>query len=214
MTAKLIKKSIGILFLLPCFYLLMSFFGSVISVNELTSPEESIGEIYLNTNGIHLDIIFPKELLPSLLLSDLEIDEGFNYVAFGWGDKNFYLNTPRWEDFKIKYAIQAFFLTSETLMHVSKYQNQQKKWVAVKVDQDQLEKLNVQILSSFHLLDSGKKIILEGKGYHQNDAFFKAEGSYSCLKTCNTWANACFKTSGIKACFWTPFDFALLRLHK
>lgn len=214
MTLKTVKKGLVFLLLLPCFYLVLAFTGSIVSVNEFCAPEEKIGTVFLSSNGIHLDIIYPKELLPALLLKDLGVEESFKYVAFGWGDKNFYLNIPTWEDFKLKYALEAFFLDSETLMHVSKYKNSQKKWVAIEVNEAQLKNLSLQILSSFKLNDSNKKIILEGKGYHAHDDFFEAKGTYSLLKTCNTWVNSCLKKSDIKACFWTPFDFALLRLHK
>ncbi|MBL4888255.1 MAG: DUF2459 domain-containing protein, partial [Flavobacteriaceae bacterium] len=47
-----------------------------------------------------------------------------------------------------------------------------------------------------------------------NDDFYKANGSFSCLKTCNSWANSAFKESGLKSCFWTPFDFGLINKYK
>lgn len=33
----------------------------------------------------------------------------FNYIAFGWGDKGFYLDTPTWADLKFSTAFKAAF---------------------------------------------------------------------------------------------------------
>ncbi len=33
---------------------------------------------------------------------------------FGLGNENFHLNTPTWNDFKIKYSFEALFLNSST----------------------------------------------------------------------------------------------------
>lgn len=42
--------------------------------------------------------------------------------------------------------------------------------------------------------------------YGKNDAFYEANGSYSLLFTCNTWANEGLKSCGQKSCLCTPFD--------
>ncbi|REG87882.1 uncharacterized protein DUF2459 [Winogradskyella sediminis] len=58
------------------------------------------------------------------------------------------------------------------------------------------------------------KIILENQGYSSIDDFYKAKGSYSCFKTCNSWVNSAFKESGLKSCLWTPFDFGLMNKYE
>jgi len=54
-------------------------------------------------------------------------------------------------------------------------------------------------------------MILPDKGYTKIDDFYRAKESYSYFNTCNSWVNKGFKESGIKACYWTPFDFGLLK---
>lgn len=151
-----------------------------------------------------------KNDLDDKVLSGIKHQENTNYLALGWGDKNFYLNTPTWGDLTFKTAMGALFLNSPTLVHVTQYQNQQTDWVEVKVSKQELEKLNAYLLQTFALNENGEKILLENKGYGSNDDFYKAKGNYSCFNTCNTWVNSGFKTSGLKSCYWTPFDFGLI----
>ena len=68
--------------------------------------------------------------------------------------------------------------------------------------------------SEFKINENGMKIILDNKGYSTRDDFYKSEGSYSCFKTCNSWVNIGFKKSGLKSCYWTPFDFGLINKYE
>jgi hypothetical protein len=70
-------------------------------------------EIYITTNGVHLDIVLPVENVEPEFLSRLEILPGTKYVSFGWGDKEFYINTPQWKDLTLKTAFKALFLKSK-----------------------------------------------------------------------------------------------------
>jgi hypothetical protein len=44
-----------------------------------------------------------------------------NYLAFGWGDKGFYLNTPEWADLKVSTALNAAFGLSSSAIHSTFY---------------------------------------------------------------------------------------------
>ena len=169
--------------------------------------------IYLNTNGIHLDIIIPVSEIDSALISGLKLKDE-KYLSFGWGDENFYLNTPTWDDLTFKTAFSALFLKSEALIHLTKYSKINSEWTVVSLNETQLVKLNTYILNSFKLDKDGNKMVLKNKGYAFNDDFYKANGSYSLIKTCNTWANSALKTSDIQSCYWTPFDFGIINKHK
>ena len=211
---KKIVKWIGCFLLIPLGYVLISFLCTAITVNG-TITGETPHTIYLSTNGVHLDIIIPtkniQDELRENLKDELHITE---YVSFGWGDENFYLHTPTWDDLTFSNAFSALFLKSTTLMHVTKYNTKRNSWVAIQISESQLTKLNSYIETSFQKDTTGSIVKLEGESYGENDMFYKAIGSYSCLKTCNTWTNQAFKESTIKACLWTPFDYGLLNKHK
>lgn len=199
---------------IPIIYILISLVLTAITVNKNESILNANKTIYLNTNGVHLDIIIPVSEIDNNLKKGLIKTKDVNYLSFGWGDKNFYLNTPTWGDLTLKNAFNALFLNSETLIHLTRYSNKNPKWIAVKINENQLKKLNIYILNAFEFDKHGNTIILENKGYSTNDDFYRAKGSYSCFKTCNTWINTALKTSGLKCCFWTPFDFGVIDKYK
>lgn len=199
---------------LPIFYVLIALMTSLIPVNKDSQVKESDQEIYLSTNGVHLYLILEKSSIDSSLLSDLDYESNANYFSFGWGDKNFYLNTPEWSDLTIKNAANALFLNTPTLMYFVPYKVKAEEWVEIPLTENQLHKLNNYILKSFKLDERGNKIKLPFEGYTDRDSFYEAEGKYNCFKTSNSWVNSGFKKSGLKACYWTPFDFILIEKHK
>lgn len=211
---KKLLKWVSYFLSIPIIYLVLSLVLSFITINRKTEKQDSSKSIYLNTNGIHLDIVIPKDEVDSLLLSGLYHKPFERYLSFGWGDENFYLNTQNWSDLTFGNAFKAVFLKSSTLMHVTRYRSKQSDWIEIKVTNAELDKLNHYIYSTFRVDENGQKIILKNKGYTRIDDFYKANGSYSCFKTCNTWVNSGFKESGLRSCLWTPFDFGLMNKYQ
>ena len=211
---KRILKWILCLLLIPILYLIVSLILSSITIDRKIENKNYEKIIYLNTNGVHLDIIISKENIDSLLLLGLKHEKSDKYLSFGWGDENFYLNTPNWGDLTFKNAFSAMFLKSSTLMHVTRHKSKGLNWVEIKITDSELKKLSIYLQNTFKTSDKGVKIILENKGYSSIDDFYKANDSYSCFKTCNSWVNSGFKESGLKSCLWTPFDFGLINIYK
>ncbi|SEL09345.1 conserved hypothetical protein [Aquimarina amphilecti] len=210
---KIIKKVLKwflFFLLIPITYIITSLILTTITIDRKTDTNSLDKSIYLSTNGVHLDIIIPKKDIDSLVLFGIKHNENENYLSFGWGDENFYINTPTWGDLTFTNAFKAMFLQSATLMHVTRYQRKRTDWVEIKVNELELQKLNTYLLHTFESNENGMKIILKNKGYSSMDDFYKSNGSYSCFKTCNSWVNIGFKESGLKSCLWTPFDFGLL----
>ena len=211
---RIIYKTILAATLLVAGYLTVALLLTYIPVNNATKTENRDKSVYLSTNGVHLSLILPKSDLAPELLNGLQRAEEVSYISFGWGDRNFYLDTPNWSDLTFKNAFRALFLKSSTLMHVTRYTRVQPDWIEIKVNRDQLNKLNQYIFKTFYLDHQNNKVILPGEGYGYNDDFYEALGTYSCFKTSNSWVNTALKESNIKACLWTPFDFRLLSLHR
>ncbi|WP_159019866.1 DUF2459 domain-containing protein [Algibacter sp. L3A6] len=210
---KIIKWFLYLLFI-PTAYIIMALILSSITVDRKVSNENSEKLIYLNTNGVHLDIVIPIEYVDSLVLSGIKYNQNDTYLSFGWGDENFYINTPTWNDLTFSTAFKAMFLESSTLMHVTRYRQKRLGWVEIKINELELKKLNHYLLNTFEVNQKGMKIILENKGYSSIDDFYTSKGSYSCFKTCNSWVNIGFKDSGLKSCLWTPFDFGLMNKYQ
>jgi uncharacterized protein (TIGR02117 family) len=198
-------------------YLSFAFILSIIPVNKnFTETKESGIVIYLLTNGVHLDIVVPKVSNYKDWREDLEInpfiDTQVNLVAFGWGDRDFYLNTPEWSDLTFSTAFNALFLKDSSAMHVSYFQylTADKHCRKVYISNVQYLKIVNFIESSLYRNQQGQTICIENAGHNLLDQFYEANGTYHLFFTCNTWANKALKRSKLKACLWTPFDRGIL----
>lgn len=208
-----IFKWIFYLLIIPIAYLTIALILTFITNNGTETDSHNEKQIYLSTNRVHLEIIIPVEDLTIELKKEIQFSPNESYLSFGWGEENFFLNTPTWGDLTFSVAFRALFLKNTTLIHVTRYKQVNKSWTKVLLGESELEKLNHYILNSFKKDESGKKIILNDRGYSDNDDFYKANGNYSCFNTCNTWVNKGFKESNLKSCLWTPFDFGLIRIY-
>lgn len=191
-------------------YFIMAYVGSNITVNKNQSDYIKTHTLFVGTNGVHTDVIIPIVLLDSNQLKNIYYKEDEQYLSIGWGDKNFYINTPEWADLTFKNAVTAMFWKSATLMHVTRYSAEKKEWRKVLVSEKQLEKLIEFAFADFSLDANNQYQMLKGQSYSTNDNFYEAQGSYHCFKTCNTWTNSVLKRSGLPASLWTPFDFGVM----
>jgi len=167
-------------------------------------------EIYISTNGVHLDIIFPTNEINYTLRNQLEINPNTKFVSFGWGDKQFYIQTPEWKDLTVPVAFKALFLKSETAMHVTRYSQSYPHWNKITLCPEQLKKLNEYIVQSFARNSAGNVEKVPVPGYGYNDTFYDANGSFSLFRTCNIWVNNALKKAGIRTAIWSPFDVGVL----
>lgn len=178
-------------------------------------------EVYLLTNGVHTDVVLPMKNTEtdwSDFVSSTDAkapSSNAQFVAFGWGDKGFYLNTPEWSDLTFETAFRAMFFMSTTAMHVTFYDamNEGASCRKIKISKDQYRKLVKYVEASFEQTNAGKARLIQNAFYENKDAFYEATGTYNLFFTCNSWANKALKTAGMKACFWEALDSGLFRLY-
>lgn len=206
-TLKLFSYSVLGFISIIILYILVSVVLSSIPVNTKTKGNNTI---YAHSNGVHTDIIIPTEKLNQHFRKQLHLNLNIQFVAFGWGDKGFYLDTPEWKDLKVSTAINAIVLPSATAMHVTYHIQIQPHWKTVSINDEQLDVLIQYIQSSFKWKNEST-IPITGYTYGKNDLFFEATGSYSCFKTCNTWTNTGLKKAKIRTALWTPFDWGVMQ---
>jgi len=204
----------GAIFIIPVLYIIGSLVLTSIPINNQEELLEKNHSIYLNSNGVHLDVIISKLKLDKDLLDGLKYSENDHYLSFGYGERNFYLNTPNWSDLTLGNSFRALFLKNSTLIHLTRYSSIKDDWVEINIDQNQMSNINRYISQTFYLDTLNNKVLLANQGYANNDDFYEAKGRFSCFRTCNSWVNTGLKESHIKACLWTPFDFGLLYMHK
>jgi len=208
---RIFKKAISIALYGLVLYLSVLIIGSCVPVNANYSTADSKSvTIYLETNGIHTDIIIPcahlSDLTPLFIPPNYETRTS-TWMAFGWGDQGFYLETPHWADLKFKTALKAMLHLDDSVMHVRKLNEvrESKSCVKLTITTAQYKALVDYISSSFARKKEGL-VKMDARGYSQYDVFYKAEGRYSLFKTCNTWVNSGLKKAGIRTCLYTIFD--------
>lgn len=180
-----------------------------------TSPEPLIGardhRVFVSSNGVHTDFILPVALVPRLLLDQLGYLSGYSYLAFGWGDKGFYLDTPTWAELKVSTAVRAMILPSPTAVHVSGYDAAGRDWALLEINDQQLAILNEYIAEAFRLNNGEVIIPIDDAGYGNNDEFYEGLGSYNALYTCNNWVNDGLQRMSVRTALWSPSEWGIMR---
>ena len=199
-------------------YLLFSIVLGVLPVNQSYQPSEKGIKVYIASNGVHLDIIVPAK---SELFDWTEYlhpgHYGVNHfsgkhLGFGWGERNFYVNTPTWTDLKPGTAIKAMCWPTISAMHVSLYNfppAESSKNIAIFLNHVEYQLLIDYMVSSFQI-KNGKTILIEASGYEEDDNFYEANGSYHLFYTSNSWVNQALKVTGVRTAVWSPFEKAVL----
>ncbi len=214
---KILLRSTGIFLLLIIIYIISAYTLSYIPVNsDFVDCKKDAVEIYIMTNGVHTDLVLPiknehKDWSASVNPANTKSGSTrANFVAFGWGDKGFYLETPTWADLKFKTAFNAAFYLSTSAMHVTFYENmgESKSCKKILITKESYLQLISYINKSFTADAAGNYKLIKG-AYGRNDSFYDANGKYSLFFTCNTWANSGLKAADLKACLWTPYDQAI-----
>jgi uncharacterized protein (TIGR02117 family) len=195
-------------------YGIAAFSFSKITVNSEADANEKEVTIYIKTNGVHTDIVVPlknevKDWTKVVKLEKTKSkDTTMAYVAFGWGDKGFYLNTPQWSDLKYSTAFNAAFGLGDSAIHATFFRtiNEDRDCIRIEISKANYQKLIDYIEDSF-LMDSNQDpIFISATTYGLNDSFYEAKGRYSLFHTCNTWANSALKSANLKAALWTVTD--------
>lgn len=221
------------IFLMVLLYILIGliafsglYFGADFLLSRISANTESTSglpkdiQIYVLSNDVHTDLVFPirneKMDWSTVFALDntLSKDTSQQWVSIGWGDKGFYLNTPEWKDLKASTALVAALGIGETALHVTYYRTLQEDKLCFKVmiDANQYQILTEYVLSSLDRDTSNKAILIQTTAhYGGDDAFYEAKGAYNLFFSCNTWTNKGLKEANLPSGIWTVFDKGILR---
>lgn len=106
----MLRGLLGLLALIAL-YLASAWILGHIRANSTHTDQGNI-DIFLLSNGVHTDIAMPlhnKEFDWRTIVSPTDTRKATpaDYVAFGWGDHGFYLETPTWADLTVPTALKA-----------------------------------------------------------------------------------------------------------
>ena len=217
-----IKKSFRFLifkslFFISCIliFLTCAFIFSRITI-EGNKEKNSIHTVFLMKSGIHVDFLLPisnefKDWQEEFPISNTRSkDSTYKKIAIGWGSKDFYMNTPTWDDLTLKIFLISNFGLGSSAIQVKYYTDtlpKDSKITSLKLSNNQYKKLVKYIETSIKRSKSNNSSFILPKNpkvLTENNSFYDAKQTYSLLLTCNTWINNGLKASGQKACLWTP----------
>lgn len=196
-------------------YLACAFIFSRITIEE-NKEKNAIHTVFLMKSGIHVDFLLPisnelKDWQEDFPISNtLSKDSTYKKIAIGWGSKDFYMNTPTWDDLTLKIFLISNFGLGSSAIHVKYYTDtlsKDSKILSLKLSDNQYKKLVKYIENSLKRSTTTKSSFILPKNpkvLSNNDAYYDAKQNYSLLFTCNSWINNGLKASGQKACLWTP----------
>lgn len=190
-------------------YVIIALILTYIPTGTAVTPGQDTHTVYVVTNGLHVDLVFPREHLQSVLDKGVIHTPSTRFVGTGWGDAEFFLQTRTWADFKTGVAAKALLWPTPSLMHVAHYDHRLKDWHEITCTSKQLAILTEGVARQFSYLDNRVQMLAE-PGYQDNDQFYRAEDRYTCFYTCNTWINDLLKQADLPASAWTPFDFGVM----
>lgn len=205
-------QSLAALFVFYCGFLLAGY----IPVNgDFTPPagDDSV-RIFIRSNEIHTDLVLPasdrateidwRELFPPRhFRGDVSTAK---FVAVGWGNRAFFVDTPRWADAKLSTALGAVF-PSETVLHVEYLSDAAPGayFRELRISSEQYQRLADFVRQSVGELDEqGQAVLATDVSYHQQDRFYVATGAYHAFNNCNQWTGRGLQIAGVPTGIWTP----------
>ncbi|TPG40985.1 TIGR02117 family protein [Sphingomonas koreensis] len=189
------------------------FVGGAIPANAGWRPPAQGIRIYVETNGVHTDLVVPvvaagidwRALIRPGDIADPRY-AAYDHLAFGWGERDFYLKTPHWADVRPGTVLHAAFGSDHTLVHVEHLPAPAPgpDMREITLSPAQYRRLAGFIRASFAPAPAGAPPAVF-HGYGDYDAFYSGSGRYDALMTCNAWTGAALRKAGVRIGRWTPF---------
>lgn len=194
-------------------YALAAVAGSAIPVNSGWKQAAAGVRVYVIDNGVHTDLVLPvtaagvdwRDLVKPGDLAD-PAQAARSHLAFGWGNRDFYLNTPSWSQVNVGRLLGALAGTGRSVLHVSHVPapGAGPQMRSVLLAPEEYRRLAAYVRATF---GTGPSV----HGYAGHDAFYDARGGYSAISTCNQWTAGALRAAGVKMGAWTPFTFGVMR---
>ena len=215
---KLLLRALAGLLALLLLYLLAALIGGVVPANGGWREAREGVTIFIQTNGVHTWVMVPKVTgvmdWRRLARPDHIKDERYargDYLAIGFGNRDFYLNTPTWGDLSLRTAAAAAVGGGPSLMHVDHSWNPQPLDYQrpIVLTTDEYRRLTRFLLRSFDYR-KGQWMPLIGRGYGPSDVFYDSRTPYNFTRTCNEWTGEALRAAGVRTGVWTPLSQSIM----
>ena len=194
----------------PAAYFLAALVGSILPVNRNWQEVGKGTTVYIADNGIHADIIMPtradgldwSSVFPIAQFDAVPVEA--RWIAFGSGERQVYLDTPRWRDIAPR-TLWSALVGGPRVMHVEYVSNPDYAIRQIRLRPAEYRRLWAAIRADLVLDDRGRPRRIDHPGYGPSDAFYEASGKANAVRTCNVVAARWLRLAGVKASLWPPF---------
>ncbi|GGC09154.1 urease-associated protein [Novosphingobium endophyticum] len=198
-------------------YLAAALAGSLLPANgDWEEPDHGV-RIFVYTGAVHTGVLVPAmngiQDWRHLVKAEHFVDPRYaasSHLLFGWGERDFYLDTPTWAETDPLTVLKALFYGRRTLLHVD-YIHSPKPGPNLRplvISEEQYRQLSRQIESQFQLDRNGRPQPIEG--YGPADVFYESTGHYNFVRTCNEWTGEQLRKIGVEIGQWTPFSQSVM----
>jgi uncharacterized protein (TIGR02117 family) len=186
------------------------------------TPSDCTYPVYVSSvNHFHAELVVPVttdafDWRSHLTLSQLGPKANtYRYLSFGWGDRKFFMNGS-YDPISI---FDTLFLPGPTVMHVWGHQDL-KRFNSSNFELKQIRLNRKNYLALVHFIEAGFQhdthhtVRYLRQGLYPESGFYEAVGSYSILRTCNSWTAEALRKADANTPLWSALAPPILHQLK
>ncbi len=200
-------------------FLLAAWIGSSIPRGERLQDIDRPVAILIETNGIHTQLVLPieneikdwRETFPSA--NEWVMGNRPTHVTIGFGERDVFMNTPRWQDLTFARALRVAGVGGEGMIRVTNLVTPQQgpDRRSMNISREQYRKLVESILRDLPALGDTGFRTFERADYGPQDAYYASARRYTMSTTCNQWTSDRLADAGIRTGWWTPLSGGVMK---
>ena len=163
-------------------------------------PDAGRVDVVLVSNGYHIGLALPRAALAEYasgrgypaLIAVTQRFAAFEWIEFGWGDREFYRSVPTIRDLPFLLSLRALFWSDASVVHVVGIAGDPAQifvgadLVRIPLSRNGFDQMLQQLEATFVPPENGALVDL-GRGLYGPSLFYPANGTFSIFKVCNHW---------------------------
>jgi len=169
-----------------------------------------IVEVYVVSNGYHAGLALPREKLAEFasgrgypaLIAVAQRFAAFDWIEFGWGEREFYQSVPAVGDMSLRLALRALFYPgNRSVVHVvgisgDPVQAFKAEMMKVPLSWNGFDQMLQKLDATFVPPQNGALPDL-GRGLYGPSLFYPANGTFGITRVCNHWIGDLLGAAGL-----------------
>ena len=174
--------------------------------------DERIVDVYVISNGYHAGLALPRARLAELasgrgypaLIAVTQRFAAFDWIEFGWGEREFYQSVPTVGDIDWRLALRALFHPeNRSVVHVVGISGEptqafRAEMMKVPLSRNGFDQMLQKLDATFVPPQNGALPDL-GRGLYGPSLFYPANGAFGITRVCNHWIGDLLGAAGLPA---------------